>query len=140
MSFLDGVQADIKQVEDKAKADSKKVTKVSNSVHATSTEASERYWRSSSSSYALGGYTAGGPAMVHPNEFVLNPATTRAMERQIGSPLTQANILRGASGVMATISNQFYDVGSHSIAALTGMVETATRQALKSAIKEYVGS
>jgi len=48
--------------------------------------------------YAAGGYTFGGLIQSHPQEFVTNPATTRALERMIGGRLNQQNLIAAVSG------------------------------------------
>lgn len=56
------------------------------------------------STYQAGGYTAGGLALMHPGEFVLNAQATRAAEQRAGAALTQDRLLsaldrRGAGGL-----------------------------------------
>ena len=50
-----------------------------------------------SGAYQRGGYTVGGLAMVHDDEYILNPATTKAAEAALG-PLTQAKLIDGLAG------------------------------------------
>jgi len=49
-------------------------------------------------SKAAGGYTNGGLTMLHPGEFVMSSATTRAAEGMIGNRLSQSSVVRGLSG------------------------------------------
>jgi hypothetical protein len=90
-------------------------------------------------SFAEGGYTgSGGLSYTHPGEFVLNRATTKSLEDRLGGTLSQSKISGGVlGGIQAQISNVFNDVGTHSIDALAGMVEKATRGALIGILEDY---
>lgn len=90
--------------------------------------------------YQLGGYTgSGGMGILHAGEFVLNPGTTRAMESRLGGRLTQQNVLGagGLGGITLQMTNVFENVGAHSIDALTQMVKSGTREALKDVLQSY---
>lgn len=55
--------------------------------------------------HQAGGYTAGGMALMHPGEFVLNAQATRAAEQRAGAALTQDRLIsaldrRGAGGLV----------------------------------------
>lgn len=47
--------------------------------------------------YQEGGYSVGGPSILHPGEFVLNPQTTRRLESAVGGRLTQQNVQNSVS-------------------------------------------
>lgn len=48
-------------------------------------------------SHLSGGYTRAGLAMLHDNEYVLNPSTTAFAERALGGKLNQQNLMAGLS-------------------------------------------
>jgi hypothetical protein len=58
--------------------------------------------------YAIGGYTLGGPAMLHGGEFVLTAETTRAAEKVAkGNHLTQDAFKNGVGGFQYTDNRSF---------------------------------
>ena len=59
-------------------------------------------------SFATGGYTSGGLALLHAGEFVLNPQTTRQLEGAVGGRLTQQSVVH--RGV--TVNANFTGVGA----------------------------
>jgi hypothetical protein len=80
--------------------------------------------------YQRGGYTgAGGLAVLHGGEFVMNAATTRELEQRLGGRLSNDKLAQGAGSKQTRVelTNHFYDVGSHTPDELEGMVRKVTR-------------
>lgn len=51
-----------------------------------------------------GGYVPGGLTLLHPNEFILSPRTTRAAEQAIGGQLTQQRLINALAGLNRNIT------------------------------------